>query len=63
MLSNCYSFLIAHNHPSNSNEFSIEDVEATRRIKEASDILDIRMIDHLVITDDSFSSAAALGLL
>ena len=45
------SIIIAHNHPSNSVDPSIEDREITNRLKEAGKIIGIEVIDHIIVTD------------
>jgi DNA repair protein RadC len=46
------AFAIAHNHPSSGDpEPSKEDLEITRRLKKASDMLGIAMLDHVVVGD------------
>ena len=42
--------IIAHNHPSGSNEPSQADITLTNRIKAAAALFDINLIDHLIIT-------------
>ncbi|MBX3565731.1 MAG: DNA repair protein [Sphingomonas sp.] len=55
--------VIAHNHPSGDSTPSAADREATRRLARALDGLGIRLLDHLVISRNGFSSFRALGLL
>nr|WP_317631396.1 JAB domain-containing protein [uncultured Flavobacterium sp.] len=57
------SILIAHNHPSGNLLPSEADKQVTKKIKEASKLLDIQLLDHLIITDESFFSFADEGLL
>ena len=52
----CTSIAIAHNHPSGHTLPSPEDIAMTKRIREAGQILGIRVLDHLVFTDDSYFS-------
>lgn len=49
ILSNAASFIALHNHPSGSVKPSREDKETTKRLKECGDLLDIRMLDHIII--------------
>ena len=51
------SIIIAHNHPSGSLNISDKDREVTRRIKDAGELLGIRLDDHIVIAGDEFASA------
>ena len=57
------SLIIAHNHPSGNLDTSDADRKVTRQIKEAGLILDIPLLDHLILTNDSFLSMADEGLL
>ena len=49
ILSNAYSILLAHNHPSGDTTPSQEDLNITKRIKNASEIMVIPILDHLII--------------
>lgn len=55
--------IIAHNHPSGNLKPSKEDLEITRRIKEAGKMLNIQLLDHLIITQNSYFSLSDDGLL
>ena len=48
--------IIAHNHPSNNSEPSPEDIALTRRLEDASKILGIGIIDHIIVTDKNYFS-------
>ena len=48
--------IICHNHPSGNLKFSDADIKATRQIKSALELLDINLIDHLLITENSYTS-------
>jgi len=48
-------FFLAHNHPSGDTTPSIEDIEITKKIKEISNKLNIRFLDHLIIGNNYFS--------
>lgn len=50
--------VLAHNHPSGDPTPSVEDVELTRRMRQAGDVLGIPVIDHVVIAANSFRSIA-----
>ena len=56
MLCNANSIIVAHNHPSGVVKPSGEDINLTRRIKEAGEILDIKLQDHIIIGEDSYYS-------
>lgn len=55
--------ILAHNHPSGNLKPSQEDINLTKRLKEAGKSLDISVLDHLIITDHTFFSFADEGLL
>ena len=58
---NASSLVVAHNHPSGDLFPSPEDLELTRRLAEAAEILEIPLVDHLIVTRDGFSSFAREG--
>ena len=43
------SILCFHNHPSSRTEPSVEDIRATRKLKEAGQILGIKLLDHIIV--------------
>ena len=51
------SIIIAHNHPSAMLDISEQDREVTRRIRQAGELLGIRLDDHIIVAGDSFVSA------
>ncbi|MCE3074331.1 RadC family protein [Chryseobacterium gwangjuense] len=55
--------IIAHNHPSGNFKPSKEDTEITQKIKEAGKVLSIQLMDHLIITQNSYFSFSDEGLL
>ena len=50
------SIILVHNHPSGDFEPSEEDIEITNNIKDAGKILGIKVIDHIIIANDSWKS-------
>lgn len=50
------AIIVAHNHPSGSLIPSKEDVSITDRLKEAGEILSIKLLDHLIVTCDDYHS-------
>jgi DNA repair protein RadC len=50
------SIIVAHNHPGSSTEASPEDIQATMKLREAGQILDIELLDHLIITQGKWAS-------
>lgn len=55
--------IISHNHPSGNLKPSKEDTDITKKIKEAGNMLSIQLLDHLIITQNSYFSFADEGLL
>ena len=56
------SLILVHNHPSGDPEPSLEDIRLTKRIREAGELLDIRLLDHIIIGDNSYVSLKERGL-
>jgi len=52
LLTAASAFVIVHNHPSGSTRPSREDITMTKRLKEIGDLMDIRLLDSIIITDD-----------
>lgn len=57
------SIILAHNHPSGGLMPSQADIDITAKIKEGGEILDIKVLDHLIITHEGFYSFADEGRL
>ncbi|PBJ05620.1 JAB domain-containing protein [Flavobacterium sp. ACN6] len=55
--------IIAHNHPSGGTVPSQPDIMITRKIAQAGTILDIKLLDHLILTAESYYSFADEGAL
>jgi DNA repair protein RadC len=61
---NASGIIVCHNHPSGNLQPSESDSKLTHKIKEAGNVMDIQLLDHLIITpDDSFYSFADNGLI
>ncbi|MEZ5564316.1 MAG: DNA repair protein RadC [Gammaproteobacteria bacterium] len=60
---NAAAVILAHNHPSGVPEPSEADRLITRRIRDALDLVDVRLLDHFVIGDGICVSLASRGLL
>ncbi|HAF86491.1 MAG TPA: hypothetical protein DCG32_09075 [Sphaerochaeta sp.] len=50
------AILVAHNHPSGNLEPSVEDRDVTRRLRQAGDIIGIKVLDHLVFSEEGYFS-------
>ena len=61
--SNSNGFILAHNHPSGNTTPSELDKKLTKQVKEAAELFDVKLLDHLIITSDSYLSMADEGLL
>lgn len=57
------SIILCHNHPSGSLRPSRADEELTNKIKEAAKFLDIRVLDHLIVSEHGYYSFSDDGLL
>ena len=60
---NAVSIILAHNHPSGSLQPSRADEELTYKIKGAGALLDIKILDHLIMSSEGYFSFADEGLL
>lgn len=61
--SNATSIMFAHNHPSGNLQPSDADRKITKQIKEAGALLDIPLLDHIILTAESYLSFADDGFL
>ena len=57
------SVAFVHNHPSGDPEPSTDDINSTRRLVEAGELLGIPVIDHIIIGDGSYVSMKGLGYI
>ena len=55
---NASSIILAHNHPSGNLNASQQDIALTKKIKKGAEFLEIAVLDHLIITDESYKSLA-----
>lgn len=55
--------ILAHNHPSGTVKPSLADKEVTEKLKKASEALDIKILDHLILTQHDYLSFADQGIL
>ena len=61
LLANAVNVIVLHNHPSGDPRPSREDIEITKRMKDAGDILGVGFIDHIVVGSDSHVSLKVAG--
>ena len=55
--------ILAHNHPSGNLNPSEADIRLTKRVKNAGEIIDIRLMDHIIFTEEGFYSFVNEGVL
>ena len=63
LVENAAGTIFFHNHPSGSSEPSPSDIQMTQILKDALSLVQIRVLDHLVVTAGGVVSFAELGLL
>ena len=57
------SIIVCHNHPSGNKQPSDADLKITEKLKKAAEILEIKLLDHVIIADKSYFSFADEGLI
>lgn len=57
------SIILAHNHPSGNLKASEADKQLTKKLKTAAESLDIKILDHIIVTEKSYLSFADEGML
>ena len=57
------NLILVHNHPSGDPAPSQEDIQLTRRVKEAGELIGIRLLDHIIIGDNSYISFRERGII
>lgn len=60
---NAASVILAHNHPSGVSQPSRADEALTQSIKAAMSLIDVRVLDHFIVTDTQCASMAEMGLV
>lgn len=63
LYSNARCIIIAHNHPSGESSPSAEDRAVTKKVKEATALLNITLLDHIIIGEGEYYSFADSGAL
>jgi DNA repair protein RadC len=63
LLCNASSVILIHNHPSGNKRPSQADLQLTSKLKSAGVFLDLPVLDHIILTSDSYLSFADEGLL
>ncbi len=57
------SIILCHNHPSGNLTISVADKKLTNKVKEAGELLDIQLLDHVIIGENKYVSFAEKGLI
>jgi DNA repair protein RadC len=63
ILHSASSMVLCHNHPSGNLKPSKADMEITKKMTEASKLMDIKVLDHIIMADRNYFSFADEGLL
>ncbi len=63
ILGNASGLIISHNHPSGILSASVQDDFITRQLKKACEVMDIALLDHVIVTPESYYSYADEGRL
>ena len=63
ILSNALGIVLIHNHPSGELQPSPEDIEFSSAVGRACELLGLELYDHLIVTDDGFTSLREQGVL
>ena len=63
ILTNASSFVLVHNHPSGSLEFSPQDLSLTAKIKAAGNIMGVVLVDHVVLSIYGHTSMMDTGMI
>ena len=58
LLTNATAIILFHNHPSGTPVPSVADINETNKLRKACDIFDISLLDHIILTDESYYSFA-----
>lgn len=57
------ALILVHNHPSGNTAVSAEDRNVTKKIQAAAAVFDIKVLDHVIVADNVYSSFSDDGLL
>jgi len=63
LLAGAHGVILSHNHPSGSDEVSNSDIKSTEGIKNGLKLLDILLLDHIILTNDTHVSFMEEGYL
>ena len=57
------AIILVHNHPSGNAEPSPEDIKVTKSLADIAATLSIKILDHVIITENSYTSMKEKGLI
>ncbi len=57
------SIILGHNHPSGNTKPSEPDKSITKKLVEGSNYLDLKILDHIIVTDETYSSLADMNYI
>jgi DNA repair protein RadC len=57
------SIILVHNHPSGNLKPSEGDITVSKKVKEAANLLDITLLDHIIISEEGYFSCADTGII
>lgn len=60
---NATAFIVTHNHPSGKTKPSEADIDMTKKISEAGKIMSIKLLDHIIWTNDGYTSMTDKGYM
>jgi len=63
LLTQSTSFILIHSHPSGNLSPSQADISITDKVRKAAELMDIKLLDHIIITEDDFYSFVDSGKL
>jgi len=63
LAANASSIILVHNHPSGSENPSHQDMQLTRTVEAGGNFLDIKLLDHLILTADTYYSFGDNGFI
>lgn len=63
LMTNCSQVILFHNHPSGNLKASDSDINVTEKIKQALSLFEIKVLDHLILSEYDFLSFKEQGLL
>jgi len=57
------TIIVCHNHPSGNNQPSKADIDITKKLKEAAEVIEIKLLDHVIMANERYFSFADEGLI